>query len=107
MGGKKGGKGGRNRRKGKGDAFGEKRELIVKDEEQGNHIHQAEMSDTEYAQVVKMLGNARLEAQCVDGIRRLCQIRGKMRKKVWINMGDVVLVSLRSYEDEKGDIIHK
>jgi len=39
----------------------------------------------EYAQVLKMLGNGRLTAQCVDGVQRLCHIRGKMRKKVWVN----------------------
>lgn len=39
----------------------------------------------EYAQVLKMLGNGRLSAQCVDGVQRLCHIRGKMRKKVWVN----------------------
>jgi hypothetical protein len=32
-----------------------------------------------------MLGNGRLEAQCIDGVKRLCHIRGKMRKKVWVN----------------------
>lgn len=37
----------------------------------------------EYAQVNKMLGNGRLEANCFDGISRLCHIRGKLRKKVW------------------------
>ena len=36
----------------------------------------------EYAQVVKMLGNGRLEAYCFDGSSRLCHIRGKLRKKV-------------------------
>ena len=36
----------------------------------------------EYAQVSKMLGNGRLEAMCFDGARRLCHIRGKLRKKV-------------------------
>jgi len=36
----------------------------------------------EYAQVIKMLGNGRLEAQCFDGEKRLAHIRGKMRKKV-------------------------
>ena len=40
---------------------------------------------TEYAQVLRMLGNGRLEAFCFDGTKRLCHIRGKMRKKVWIN----------------------
>ena len=39
----------------------------------------------EYAQVLRMLGNGRLEAFCIDGVKRLCHIRGKMRKKVWVN----------------------
>ena len=39
----------------------------------------------EYAQVLRMLGNGRLEAMCIDGQKRLCHIRGKMRKKVWVN----------------------
>ena len=40
---------------------------------------------SEYAQVLRMLGNGRLEAMCMDGVKRLCHIRGKMRKKVWVN----------------------
>ena len=27
--------------------------------------------------------------------------------QVWVNNGDIVLVSLREYEEDKGDIIHK
>ncbi len=62
---------------------------------------------SEYAQVVKMLGNGRLEALCFDGEKRLAHIRGKLRKKVWINQGDIILLSLRDYQDEKGDVILK
>ena len=40
----------------------EKRELIFKEDGQ------------EYAQVLRMLGNGRLEAQCIDGVKRLCHI---------------------------------
>lgn len=64
------GKGGKNRRRGKNENEFEKRELIFKEDEQ------------EYAQVTKMLGNGRLEAMCFDGVKRLCHIRGKLRKKV-------------------------
>ncbi|CAG9466103.1 unnamed protein product [Pedinophyceae sp. YPF-701] len=91
---KKGGKGGKNRRRGKG-INDEKRELIFKEDGQ------------EYAQVMKMLGNGRLDAMCIDGKKRLCHIRGKMRKKVWIAVGDIVLLSLRDYQDEKADVILK
>ncbi|KEZ39289.1 hypothetical protein SAPIO_CDS9967 [Scedosporium apiospermum] len=89
------GKGGKNRRRGKNEADNEKRELVFKEDGQ------------EYAQVVKMLGNGRLEAQCMDGVRRLGNIRGKLRKKVWINQGDIILLSLRDYQDNKGDVILK
>jgi translation initiation factor 1A len=54
-----------------------------------------------------MLGNGRLEAYCFDGETRQCHIRGKMRKKVWVGTGDIILVSLREYQDEKGDVILK
>ena len=54
-----------------------------------------------------MLGNGRLEAMCFDGNKRLAHIRGKLRKKVWINQGDIILLSLRDYQDEKGDVILK
>jgi translation initiation factor 1A len=71
------------------------RELIFKVENQ------------EYAQVTKLLGNCRLEVQCFDAKTRLANIRGSMRKKVWIKMNDIVLVSLREYEDNKCDVIYK
>lgn len=89
------GKGGKNRRRGKNENDNEKRELVFKEDGQ------------EYAQVVKMLGNGRLEALCFDGEKRLAHIRGKLRKKVWINQGDIILLSLRDYQDEKGDVIMK
>lgn len=54
-----------------------------------------------------MLGNGRLDASCFDGVQRLAHIRGKLRKKVWINQGDIILLSLRDYQDDKGDVILK
>jgi len=89
------GKGGKNRKRGKNEADDDKRELVFKEDGQ------------EYAQVTRMLGNGRCEAICVDGTRRLCHIRGKMHKKVWIAAGDIVLVGLRDYQDDKADVILK
>jgi len=89
------GKGGKNRRRGKNENEGQKRELVFKEDGQ------------EYAQVTKMLGNGRLEAMCFDGVKRLCHIRGKLRKKVWINNSDIILVGLRDYQDAKADVIQK
>merc|ERR1719309_1283640 len=44
---------------------------------------------------------------CFDGEKRLCHIRGKLRKKVWINSGDIILLGLRDYQDNKADVILK
>lgn len=72
-----------------------------------HNITQQNNSGQEYSQVVRMLGNGRCECFCFDGVTRLGHIRGKMRKKVWITAGDIVLVALREFQDEKVDIIHK
>merc|ERR1719447_1913348 len=44
---------------------------------------------------------------CFDGSKRLCHIRGKLRKKVWINQSDIILIGLRDYQDAKADVILK
>merc|ERR1719348_2655975 len=44
---------------------------------------------------------------CFDGVKRLCHIRGKLRKKVWIAQSDIVLIGLRDYQDNKADVILK
>merc|ERR1739836_72438 len=44
---------------------------------------------------------------CFDGVKRLCHIRGKLRKKGWINASDIILVGLRDYQDNKADVILK
>ena len=74
---------------------GEKRELLYKEEGQ------------EYAQILALLGNGRVSANCFDGVKRMATIRGKLRNRVWINAGDIILVSLREFGDEKADVIHK
>jgi len=63
--------------------------------------------NAEYAKVLKMLGNGRLDAYCYDGVKRLCHIRGKMRKKVWVGVGDIILIGLREYQDSKADVMLK
>lgn len=48
----------------------------------------------EYAKVLARLGGARIEVECTDGKKRQAIIPGKFKKKIWLNPGDVVLVSV-------------
>lgn len=61
----------------------------------------------EYAQVLRMLGDGRLALQCYDDVARVGLIRGTMRRRVWINTGDIVLIGLREFQPDKADVIHK
>lgn len=87
-------KGGKHQKRKKSEGA-EKRELEFKDAGQ------------EYGQVVRSLGDGRFECYCYDGKTRLGIIRRKLWKRVWVTAGDIVLVSLREFQDDKGDIIHK
>jgi translation initiation factor 1A len=55
---------------------------------------------------IKLLGYDRVLVKCQDGHERLCRIRGKMKRRVWIREGDVVLVSPWDFQtDKRGDLI--
>jgi len=88
------GKGGKSKRKGK-NAPATIKELVKK------------TAGQEYGQVIKLLGNRRLEIKCFDGITRLGHIKGKIGKRVWILKDDVVLMELRDYQDGKCDVVGK
>lgn len=72
------------------------RKLMFKDEE-----------CQEYAKVISIQGGCFMKCICEDSKTRLCHIRGKMRKRVWVTTGDIVIISLRDFQDDKADIIHK
>lgn len=54
----------------------------------------------------QMMGFDRILVSCQDGHERLCRIRGKMKRRMWIRLGDIVLVSPWDFQsDTRGDII--
>jgi len=54
------------------------------------------------------LGGSKLRVRCQDDKIRICRIPGKIRKRVWMDDGDIVLVKPWSIQGEKsGDIMWK
>jgi translation initiation factor 1A len=90
-------KGGKNFKKQKKGPVKE-RELIFREDNQ------------EYARIIKQLGDGRFECQIFNSnsetnvIGKIC---GSMRKRVWVQIGNIVLVSGRSFDLSNCDIIHK
>ncbi len=76
---------------------------IVSEEDLGN-MHLPAGNDV-LGIAVKLLGFDRITVQCQDGHERLCRIRGKLKRRVWIRVGDIVLVSPWDFQsDARGDI---
>jgi len=58
--------------------------------------------------VEQMLGFDRLRVRCKDGFVRNCRIPGRIRKRLWVREGDVVIVKPWSVQGEgKADILHR
>ena len=58
--------------------------------------------------VEMMLGGDKMKVNCDDGKTRICRIPGKLRKRVWVGAGDMVLVQpWKVQSDERGDIIFR
>ena len=54
----------------------------------------------------QLLGFDRVLMKCQNGYERLCRLRGKMKRRVWIKIGDIVLVSPWNFQSHKrGDVI--
>lgn len=60
-----------------------------------------------YGLVMKVLGDRRYRCRCDDGKERICKTRGKLGGRLFVNAGDIMLISLREEDDTKGDIIQK
>lgn len=71
----------------------EKRPLLLK------------MDGTIYGQVTKTLGDCNFTVFCFDGTERLCHIRKSIKKQI-VSVDSIVLVGLRDFQDNKGDIIY-
>ena len=97
-GGKKNGGGRKAKSMAAAGAGGEHRELTLKD------------TDQEYGSITKALGGCRFLIKCFDGKERICKVRGKHkggRGGNYYNIGDLVLIGVRSFSDKTADIILK
>ena len=58
--------------------------------------------------VDERLGASRMRVRCLDEKTRVCRIPGRLKRKLWVREGDLVLVQPWEFEsDIKGDVIFK
>ena len=52
------------------------------------------------------LGGSRFEVKCSDGFTRICRIPWKLKKKLWVRVGDLVIIEPWTVQsNERGDIV--
>jgi translation initiation factor 1A len=54
-----------------------------------------------------MMGANHIRVRCFDGVTRMGRIKGKIKKKIWIREGDILIVVPWSFQDDKCDIVYR
>ena len=58
--------------------------------------------------IIQMLGFDRVRVRCEDGNIRVGRIPGRMKKRVWMRVGDTVLLTPWDFQtEEKCDVIYR
>ena len=64
--------------------------------------------DEVFGIVESSMGSDHMKVRCEDGNKRTARIPGKLRKRVWIREGDLVIIEPWEVQsDEKGDIVYR
>jgi translation initiation factor 1A len=76
-------------------------------QEQISRIHLPRNNQT-FGIVQRRLGGSRMEVRCFDGKSRICRIPGRLKRRLWVREGDLIIVEPWEYSgDEKGDVVYK
>ena len=58
--------------------------------------------------IEQRLGGSRMTVRCLDEKKRVCRIPGRLKRKLWVREGDIVIVEPWELGgDAKGDIVFK
>lgn len=60
-----------------------------------------------YGIAEQLLGASRIKVMCSDGKSRMGRIPGKIKKRMWIREGDLLIVRPWDFQDDKADIIYR
>lgn len=55
----------------------------------------------------QLVGGSRIKVNCEDGRARLGRIPGKMKRRMWIRNGDLLIVKPWEFQNDKCDILYR
>lgn len=60
-----------------------------------------------FAIAEQLLGGSRIRVVCEDGKSRMARIPGKMKRRMWIREGDLLIIKPWDFQDEKCDVKYR
>lgn len=57
--------------------------------------------------VEQRVGGSRMIVRCFDGKSRNCRVPGRLRRRLWVREGDIVIIEPWEFDNEKGDLLFK
>lgn len=57
--------------------------------------------------IEERLGGNKMKVKCLDGKTRNSRVPGRLKRKLWLRPGDIVLVEPWELDKSKGDVIFK
>lgn len=72
-----------------------------------NEIQYAEGDEQKYGKITKCLGDSRFIIKLLDDseLELTGLMKGSLKKRMWVKLDDIVLITLREFELDKCDII--
>ena len=62
----------------------------------------------QFAVVIEMSGGSRMKALCEDGKTRMVRIGGKLKRRMWTRMNDLIIIQpWPIQEDSKADLVYR
>jgi len=87
-----------------------KEELVQQQQQQEEEIRRTPMPRGNQVLGVceQRVGGSRMKVRCMDGRMRICRIPGRLKRKLWVREGDILLIELWELGgDKKGDVVFK
>ncbi len=87
-----------------------KKEELAKQQEEQEELRRTPLPRNKQVLCIceQRVGGSRMKVRCVDGKTRICRIPGRLKRKLWIREGDVLLVEPWELGgDDRGDVIYK
>jgi translation initiation factor 1A len=90
------------------EAAGEGVEAGLESDEAVNRYRMPDTRNREmFAIADQLMGASKLRVMCEDGKSRMARIPGKMKRRMWIKPGDLVIVKPWDFQDDKADVKYR